>query len=220
MQLRLPLANHTGDLLSSEESSRYQTITLAGELMRTVVKIFVSLLLVMGMHPAALPAKTAAKSKATGKITNKNWYNHPDIIAVRKIFEAAQKQEKSAKTKTREFDEDCAFYEGDLRRSITIDDKAHPLIYVRERGSDDSAVKLTHYYDQDNRLRFVMITGGAANGSKLEHRIYFNEKGERIFEKHQYVKGPGYTFPEVWPASELIMTEPQKAFEQAQKCGN
>jgi hypothetical protein len=86
--------------------------------------------------------------------------------------------------------------------------------YVVEPDSQDSALVIRHYYDRQRRLRFVFITGGAVNGSRLEHRIYFDDNGARIREDHTYTAGPGYTFPSIWPAEELAQN-PRRAYERA-----
>jgi hypothetical protein len=90
--------------------------------------------------------------------------------------------------------------------------------YEKQGGSDDSALKLQHYYDEAGRLRFVLITGGAVNGSELEQRIYFDEQGKRIWEEHKYTKGPGYTFPEIWPAEQLQLHDAAAAFAAKSPC--
>ena len=55
-------------------------------------------------------------------------------------------------------------------------------------------------------------------GSELEHRIYLDETGKRIWERHKYVKGPRYTFPEVWPEEELVKSDPGKEFAATSPC--
>jgi len=59
----------------------------------------------------------------------------------------------------------------------------------------------------------VLITGGAVNGSRLEHRIYFDESGARIREDHVYTTGPGYTFPSIWPG-ESPQDDPRRSYER------
>jgi hypothetical protein len=67
-------------------------------------------------------------------------------------------------------------------------------------------------------LRFVFITGGATNGSELEHRIYFDETGKRIWEKQIYKKGPGYTFPTIWPDDQLQFKDAYERFASSSPC--
>jgi hypothetical protein len=123
---------------------------------------------------------------------------------------------KSFKVRTREF-EYCEPYEDSLR-TLAVDAGGRVRYYERQAGSDDSALKWEHYYDEAGRLRFVFITGGAANGSKLEHRVYFDENGKRIWEEHKYTTGPGYTFPEIWPDEELQRKAVADAFNATSPC--
>jgi hypothetical protein len=123
---------------------------------------------------------------------------------------------KSFTIKKRAF-EYCEPYE-DTARTIAADSKGMVRFYRNEGGSEDSALTWEHYYDEGGRLRFVFITGGAVNGSKLEHRIYFDETGKRIWEDQVYKKGPGYTFPEVWPDEQLQITDAATKFTSKSQC--
>ena len=158
------------------------------------------------------------------KIDASNWQNHPKIRAVRSIVESVNAGLKNRvfKISTRKF-EYCESYE-DTMRQMAVDRKGIVRRYENQAGSDDSALTWQHYYDEVGRLRFVFISGGAVNGSQLEHRIYFDESGKRLWEEHKYVKGPGYTFPEVWPETEndqarpIQKSDPAKAFAAASPC--
>ena len=153
-----------------------------------------------------------------GPVTRASWQADSEIQNIRKIVATvnAGLKRHAFKVSQRKF-EYCEPYEDTLRR-IAIDDKGIARSYVKEGGSDDSALKLEHYYDAAGRLRFVFITGGAVNGSELEHRIYFDEGGQRIREEQKYVKGPGYTFPEKWPDENLQKTRPLGAFNARSPC--
>ncbi len=158
------------------------------------------------------------------QITSSNWQMHPRIREVRTIVDSinAALRNRSFKVSQREF-EYCEPYEDTLRK-MAVDSKGVVRRYENQAGSDDSALTWQHYYDEAGRLRFVFITGGAANGAQLEHRIYFDESGKRLWEDHKYVKGPEYTFPEVWPeeqndrARPIQKTEPAKAFAATSPC--
>lgn len=158
------------------------------------------------------------------KITASNWQRHPKILQVRAIVNSidAAIKKGSFKVSKREF-EYCEPYE-DTMRKMAVDSKGVVRRYENEAGSDDSALTWRHYYDQLGHLRFVFITGGAANGAQLEHRIYFDESGKRLWEEHKYVKGPGYTWPEVWPeeqndeARPIQKSAPAKAFAAKSPC--
>lgn len=152
------------------------------------------------------------------QINKTNWQKDPRIVAVRQIVSGIQAglKRRAFKISERKF-EYCEPYEDTLRR-MAVDAKDLVRLYVKEAGSDDSALKWQHYYDHGGRLRFVFITGGAANGSELEHRVYFDDAGNRIWEEQKYVKGPGYTFPEEWPDSDLQKAEPARAFAATSPC--
>lgn len=123
---------------------------------------------------------------------------------------------KAFTVKSRAF-EYCEPYE-DTARTIATDSKGRVRFYRNEGGSEDSSLKWEHYYDETGRLRFVFITGGAVNGSQLEHRIYFDENGKRLWEEQTYKKGPGYTFPKVWPDDQLQINDPAAKFSSNSTC--
>jgi hypothetical protein len=160
----------------------------------------------------------SVSQEAGGEITKANWQQHPKIKQVRAIVQSvnAGMSRKSLMVRKRAF-EYCEPYE-DTARTIATDAKGRVRFYVNEGGSDDSSLKWEHYYDEMGRLRFVFITGGAVNGSQLEHRIYFDENGKRLWEDHTYKKGPGYTFPEVWPDEQLQIKNPAAKFSSRSRC--
>ena len=159
-----------------------------------------------------------ALAQEPGAITAANWRQHPKIKAVRSVVESvnAGKAKGAFKNSVRKF-EYCEPYEDTLRR-MAVDSKGIVRWYQKEAGSEDSSLSWEHYYDEAGRLRFVFISGGAVNGAKLEHRIYFDESGKRIWEEHKYVKGPEYTFPEVWPDEQLQKSDAGKAVAAASPC--
>ena len=171
-----------------------------------------------------LSGSFGARAMQEEKITASNWQRHPKILQVRAIVNSidASIKKGSFKISKREF-EYCESYEDTLRK-MAVDSKGVVRRYENEAGSDDSALTWRHYYDQLGHLRFVFITGGAANGAQLEHRIYFDESGKRLWEDHKYIKGPGYTWPEVWPeeqndeARPIQKSEPAKAFAAKSPC--
>lgn len=72
-------------------------------------------------------------------------------------------------------------------------------------------------YDENGRLRFALITAGAVNNTRIEHRVYFSKSGEKIWEIQKLLEGPGYTFPKEWPVDELIQN-PIGAFNDKSPC--
>jgi hypothetical protein len=160
----------------------------------------------------------ASPQETGGEITKANWQQHPKIKQVRSIVQTvkAGMSRKTFSTKKRVF-EYCEPYE-DTERTLATDGRGRARFYKNAGGSDDSSLTWEHYYDETGRLRFVFITGGAANGSQLEHRIYFDGAGKRIWEEQTYKKGPGYTFPEVWPEEQLQIADAIGKFSSASPC--
>lgn len=177
-------------------------------------------------RPAVSIVSGAARTFAqeSDGITSANWQQHPKIKTVRNVVESinAELKKGTFKISVRKF-QYCEPYE-DTFRKLAVDAKGVARLYQNEAGSDDSALTWQHYYDESGRLRFVFIFGGAVNGSKLEHRIYFDENGKRLWEEHKYLEGPGYTFPEVWPeekndeARPIQKFYPAKAFAAKSQC--
>jgi hypothetical protein len=169
---------------------------------------------------ALSPGEPKALAQAQGgeEITKANWQQHPKIRAIRAVVELVKAglSKGAFKRSKREF-EYCQSYE-DTSREMAVDSRGVVRWYKKQGGSDDSALTFEHYYDEEGRLCFVFISGGAANGSDLEHRIYFDEKGQRIWEAHHYIKGPGYTFPEVWPDENLQKSDGARAFAATSPC--
>ena len=173
----------------------------------------------VGIHAtSAMAYRSGLESTASQEITKANWQQHPKIKAVRGVVAAvdADLTKGLYKVSKRMFDY-CEPYE-DTLRALAADSEGRARRYDKEAGSEDSSLAWRHYYDAGGHLRFVFIKGGATNGSELEHRIYFDEAGKRIWEDQKYVKGPGYTFPTVWPDEDLQLVDPAKAFAAASPC--
>lgn len=150
-----------------------------------------------------------------GEVTKENWRRHPRIREVRSIYQAVNSGRKRLRMKKRTF-EYCE-PGADTARVIGSDAQGRVRFYQTEGGSEDSSLKFEHYYDENGRLRFVFITGGAVSGSQLEHRIYFDAEGKRIWEEHK-ATAPGYTWPEVWPEEQLQINDPEAKFASASLC--
>jgi hypothetical protein len=166
----------------------------------------------------AMHSSGSLAQEASGEITKANWQRHPKIKEVRAIVQGVKTgmTRKAFTVKKRTF-EYCEPYE-DVERLIASDSRGRVRFYVNDAGSDDSALKTEHYYDEAGRLRFVFISGGAVNGSHLEHRIYFDGAGKRLWEEHTYTEGPGYTFPEIWPDDRLQINDPIVKFSSKSPC--
>jgi hypothetical protein len=167
---------------------------------------------------SVIPLSGFSLQETGGEVTKANWQQHPKIKAIRAIVQSVKTgmSRKSFTVRKRVF-EYCEPYE-DTGRMIATDSRGRTRFYQNAGGSDDSALKWEYYYDEAERLRFVFITGGAVNGSRLEHRIYFDEAGKRIWEEHIYKKGPGYTFPDVWPDDQLQIADAAVKFASKSIC--
>ena len=181
--------------------------------MQKTSKVFMLALLVGSVVFFACGGVCAAQDG--GEVTKENWRQHPKIKEVRSIYQAVNAGRKRLRIKKRSF-EYCEPYE-DSVRIIGTDAQGRVRFYQKEGGSDDSALKFEHYYDEAGRLRFVFITGGAVSGSKLEQRIYFDADGKRIWEEQTFT-APGYTWPEVWPEEQLQISDPETKFSSNSPC--
>lgn len=162
--------------------------------------------------------RSVASAQGSAPITQNNWQRHPQIKAVRQVVESVNAGiRKSIFKSAKRVFEYCEPYEDTLRK-IAVDSIGVVRRYEKQGGSEDSSLTWEHYYDSAGRLRFVFISGGAANGARLEHRIYFDEGSQRIWESHKYTKGPEYSFPEVWPDDQLQKSDPANAFKADSKC--
>lgn len=150
------------------------------------------------------------------KITSGNWSTHPRIKEVRAVYRAVQQglKRRNISCKTRSVAGDRPHQ--DSARELCTDGHGVARKYVRSGGSDDSATTRAFYYDVGGRLRFLFVTAGAVNGTRVEHRVYFDLRGKRLWEKQKLVKGPGYTFPRTWPAADVVR-KPRVAFGRKKK---
>ena len=146
---------------------------------------------------------------AQESINESNWLYHPRIASIRAIVGEIDSQiEKGIFTHTKKEQGYDQPYK-DVLREAFFDRNGTIRKFIRSGGSDDSAVTSKYYYDEHGHLCFAYILGGAVNGTHIQHRIYFDTKGSRIWEIQKLVEGPGYTFPTEWPAEDIVM-EPTK----------
>jgi hypothetical protein len=140
-----------------------------------------------------------------------------ELSGARRVYKDVREAlEHGALTKRERRFDYCQPYE-DASRSLYTSSLGVPRLYVHEAGSDDSAITASHYYDAHGRLRFVFITGGAVNGTHIEHRIWLSSGGTRIQEQQKLLEGPGYTFPNPWP-DETLVKDPEQAFRSEHPC--
>lgn len=71
------------------------------------------------------------------------------------------------------------------------------------REGEDSSWDDNFYYDDAGRLRFVLMTSYTANGTREQHRAYFDDSGRLIYHGRRLLKGAGYFGPPVEDLKEL-----------------
>jgi len=141
------------------------------------------------------------------------------IVAIRKIVNSVNISLKrgSYKTSMREFESCGESYF--TRKRIARTAKGVAAWYQDYSEYEDSSYNFDYYYDEQGRLRFVFANARAGNGTRDQHRIYFDETGNRIWEANELVKGPGCPgcFQDPYPASELAL-DPSQAFASLKGC--
>ena len=189
---------------------------------QTVVGHTVALvLLLMGTSSLATAQKRSrALGQDTEAITEANWQQHPRIIAIRKMVASVDAGVKRGtfKTSQRRFDVDNCNGGSESLRRMAVDSKGIVRRYETRGGTEDYLLTFQHYYDEAGRLRFVYIIGGAVNGTRIQHRIYFDEAGKRIWEAHKQLSGPGKTGFSDFPDDQLSISNPAKDFAAASPC--
>lgn len=154
--------------------------------------------------------------RSDDEINDRNWQNNPQIIAIRKIVNSDNAEVRKGTFKT----EHRTCEEGWFSRlRIARDSKGTVRWYQHYQEGEDSSWDNNYYYDDAGRLRFVLMTSYAINGTREQHRAYFDESGSLIYHARRLLKGPGYFGPPVEDLKELVKRDPNKDFaEQAQGC--
>lgn len=185
------------------------------------------LLLMMGVvsaiaTPTDLPAVVAVAPQSQASedqsdnagevISDKNWQKHPKIIAIRRIVNSDNAGVKNGAFKT-----EHRICEKDWfsRLRIARDSRGIVRWYQNYGEGEDSSRDVNYYYDDAARLRFVLMTTYAANGTREQHRAYFDENGRLIYHGRRLLKGPGYFGPQVDDLKKLVQMDPKKDFAEA-----
>ncbi|MEM7371757.1 MAG: hypothetical protein AAF587_24285 [Bacteroidota bacterium] len=136
------------------------------------------------------------------KITEHNWYTHPQILHIRQQYREIQQHLASGQIskEIRTFEHGGPYQ--DTEKTWFRDHEGRIRVYKKFGGSEDSALERYFYYDDKGELFFVFINGGSVNGTSIEHRIYVKE-GKRIWEMKQIIEGPGWGFPDPWPEADI-----------------
>jgi len=161
-----------------------------------------------------------APGQQSEQITDANWRQHPKIAAIRKIVTTIDAGLKNRAFKTAEFNcgerQLCCFFTlGRIARNST----GGVVWYERYNQGTDAEGNYRsfddfHYYDSAGRLRFVLNKVYAANGSREEFRVYFDEGGKPIWQNRKKLRGPGYRLSTPPDLEELMKLDPAKQFEE------
>jgi hypothetical protein len=150
--------------------------------------------------------------QSENEINDKNWQTNPRIIAIRKIVNSDGAEVRNGTFKT----EHRICEEGWFSRlRIARDSKGTVRWYQHYQEGEDSSWDDNYYYDDAGRLRFALMTYYAANGTRQQHRAYFDESGRLIYHGRRLLKGPGYFGPPVEDLKELVKMDPKKDFAEA-----
>ena len=169
----------------------------------------------------SLDIADAAAAHAPGQkseaITDKNWRQHPKIVAIRKIVGAVDAGLKQGSLKISQRKFECG--NGPLLRRIARDAKG-VVAWYEDYGygeSGDASADNRYYYDHSGHLRFVLIIIAAVNGTRQQLRAYFDESGKLLKQTHRRVRGPGYFYPT--NVEERVKQDPAREFASAAEEG-
>ncbi len=156
----------------------------------------------------------AVSAYAQEPITRSNWEKHPRIVEIRRIVVEIDARIANRSLTKKQAEQEYSEPYKDVLRQAFVDQRGIIRKFIRSAGSDDSAITYNHYYDDAGHLRFAYFLGGAANGTRIQHRIYFDSHGNKIWEVQKLVEGPGYTFPTEWPVEDIVFDPAKLSLEK------
>jgi hypothetical protein len=165
-----------------------------------------------------IPAQAPAPQKT--EISESNWEQNPQIIAIRQMVAAtdAELKSHSLKTSERRF-EYCDNVQLTVRRIAQDSKGAAPWYETYSEGQDESW-NFHYYYDSSGHLRFVSAMARSANGTREELRIYFDENGKRLWKTDKLLKGTGCPgcFSAYADSDKKLAFDPAKDFANDEGC--
>jgi hypothetical protein len=151
------------------------------------------------------------------KRTEANWRSHVKIKAIERLVKSIDLGLKKHSFKSASRDLDCGDWTTVKR--IARDSSRTIRWYDDYSAGQDSSTDVRHYYDSTGHLRFVIAFARAANGTREQLRLYFNESGKRIWQ-NRISKGLGCPgcLAAYNDSDEAIAFNPKKAFSGDQGC--
>lgn len=155
------------------------------------------------------------------EITEANWRTHPQIQAVRQTVTAINAAIKRREFKRSERKLDCGGGDdlGFVLKRLARGKNGVARWFQEYSQGQDASWDFYYYYDEDGRVRFVFALARAANGTREQLRIYFDETGKRIWQRRN-LQGPGCPgcFSSYYDSNDSIVFEPIKEFASDGKC--
>jgi len=146
---------------------------------------------------------STAAFAVTPPITKSNWTNHPEIKAIRAIYNEVEAADKKGELRSRS----C---KASMEAKLFEDSAGVVRKYARSGGTEDQWQDALFYYDTAKRLRFIYLSMNAVNGTRMEIRAYYAAKdGELLYYDVKKVRGKG------WPLQKLAeLSDPRDDFER------
>jgi hypothetical protein len=166
--------------------------------------------------PEPGPSRAAAPVPKEPRLTARDWKGSPEIEAVRRIVRDVDRRVRAGKLQASARPFQACGPSEDAERRIYAGADGRAAKFVRQSGGAEAALTFEEYYDEAGRLRYVFIHGGAVNGALLEHRIWLDPEGNRLWEEQKLRRG-SYPFPTAWPDRDLWPTAPGA---EVLGCGN
>lgn len=137
------------------------------------------------VHFAVLFGISAGTYGAEYALKLEDWKHHPDVKAVREIYDEIKAgiKDNSYKSRTRKFDVESASCESHPLKSETLvsDTAGRVRLYkIEQLGSHREPFTIERYYDSNGQLRFVFVERLFSN-----ERVYLNSAGNVFWAVEQ-----------------------------------